>query len=280
MKKNYKIINCTKCNFTHLSPKPSQKILQKYYENEYHEKLKQPIHEFKKELKDQKWLDQQSREHEFFLKKFGKSIGNILDIGCGNGFFLHYMKIKGWTVMGVEPSLHARKNAASLGVETISNFTGLKNSTFDVIMLRYTLEHLRNPSSILKKIKKYLVKNGLLIIMVPNDFNPLQMDVKQMGYDDWWIRIPDHVNYFDFKSIKALLEKIGYKVVHQTTDFPMELFLLTGNNYVKNSSIGKKCHNKRKIFEDKLKPEILRKLYSSFAKNDIGRTCITYARIQ
>jgi len=130
-----------------------------------------------------------------------------------------------------------------------------------------------------KKIKKYLVKNGLLIIMVPNDFNPLQTCVEKMGYEKWWISIPDHINYFNFKSIKLLLEKIGYDIVYQTTDFPMELFLLIGSDYIKNSTTGKKCHTKRMNFEKNLKPEILRRLYKSFAKNDIGRTCITYARI-
>lgn len=116
--------------------------------------------------------------------------------------------------------------------------------------------------------------------MVLNDFNTLQTCVNKMGYDKWWIRVPDHINYFNFISIKSLLEKSGFHVVHQTTDFPMDLFLLTGNNHVSNLTIGKKCHVTRMNFEKNMKPEILRKLYSSFTKNNIGRTCITYAKIR
>lgn len=278
MEKKYKIINCPKCNFTHLSPIPSLKNRQKYYEHEYYQSHSQPLLEFKKELKDQKWLDQQSEEHRFLLQKFGKSSGNVLDVGCGNGFFLRYMKTKGWGVLGIEPNPYARKNAFSLGVKTKPTFTGLKHSSFDVIMLRYTLEHLRNPSSMLKKIKKFLVKNGLLIIMVPNDFNPLQISVEKTGYEQWWVSTPDHINYFNFKSLKQLLEKTDYDVVYQTSDFPMEMFLLMGNDYVHNSSTGKKCHTQRMNFEKNLAPEVLRKLYKSFAKKNLGRTCITYAR--
>lgn len=278
MKKIYKIIDCPKCNFTHISPIPSVKNRQEYYENKYYQSHSQPLLEFKKELHDQKWLDQQSEEHRLLLKKFGKSNGKVLDIGCGNGFFLHYMQSKGWNALGIEPNSFARKNADSLGVKTKSNFSGLKNSSFDVIMLRYTLEHIPNPSSMLKKIKKYLVKNGLLIVMVPNDFNPLQLSVEKMGYKQWWVSTPDHINYFNFKSLKKLLKKINYNVVYQTTDFPMELFLLLGNDYVNNSSIGKKYHKQRINFENNLDPKVLRKLYKSYAQNNMGRTCIIYAQ--
>jgi len=278
LKKSYKIINCPKCNFTHIDPVPSEKSVQKYYENEYYQSHSKPLLEFKKELNDQKWLDQQSEEHRMLLEKFGKSNGNILDVGCGNGFFLHYMQKKGWNSLGIEPNSFARKNANSLKVKTKSNFSGLKKSSFDVIMLRYTLEHIPNPSSMLKKIKTYLVKNGLLIVMVPNDFNPLQLSAKKMGFKQWWVKIPDHINYFNFKSLKQLLKKNYFDVVYQTTDFPMELFLLFGNDYVNNASIGKKCHKQRINFEKNLSPHVLRKLYKSYAQNNIGRTCIIYAR--
>ena len=278
MKKIYKIIDCHKCNFAHISPIPSEKNRQEYYKNKYYQSHTQPLLEFKKELNDQKWLDQQSEEHRSLLKKFGKSNGKILDVGCGNGFFLNYMQIKGWDVLGIEPNSFARKNADSLGVKTKSNFSGLKTSTFDVIMLRYTLEHIPNPLSLLKKIKKYLVKGGLLIVMVPNDFNPLQLSAEKIVNKQWWISTPDHINYFNFKSLRGLLKKSNYDVVYETTDFPMELFLLMGKDYVNNSSIGKKCHEQRISFENNLSPKLLRKLYKSYAKNNMGRTCIIYAQ--
>jgi len=131
---------------------------------------------------------------------------------------------------------------------------------------------------LLKKIKKYLVKGGLLIVMVPNDFNPLQLSAEKIVNKQWWISTPDHINYFNFKSLRGLLKKSNYDVVYETTDFPMELFLLMGNDYVNNSSIGKKCHEQRISFENNLSPKLLRTLYKSYAKNNMGRTCIIYAQ--
>ena len=44
------------------------------------------------------------------LKKFedilGKT-GNVLDIGCGPGFFLRFAKKRGWKVSGIDSSLKA-----------------------------------------------------------------------------------------------------------------------------------------------------------------------------
>lgn len=278
MPDSFKVIHCTKCNFSHLYPKPSKSFLKKYYEKEYYQKLKQPILDFKKELRDKSWLDQQSKDHIAILKKFNLTTGKILDIGCGNGLFLNYMKNSGWEVLGIEPSDSARKNAKSLNVPTQATLRGIKKASFDVIMLRYTLEHLLDPLKFLKKTKSFLDKNGILIIVVPNDYNSLQICATKIGFNEWWVRTPDHINYFNFKSLRQLLEQLQLDVVYETTDFPMELFLLMGENYVNNPNMGKRCHNKRMNFEKNIDPIIRRKLYSYFAKNGLGRSCIVYAK--
>jgi len=261
-----------------LSPKPSKKLLEKYYEKEYYQNEKHHLHDFRKELKEQWWLDKVSEDYLFYLKKIGKTRGKILDVGCGNGIFLSYMKKKKWNVLGIEPSPSARENASKLGVPTQEDLTKIKKSSFDVIMLRFVLEHIRDPVEFLKKIKKFLLKDGILIVVVPNDFNPLQISATKLGIKQWWIRFPDHVNYFDFNSISYLLKKLHFSILHQTTDFPMELFLLMGQNYISNQKLGKKCHNQRMIFEKNIDPKLKRKLYDSFAQENIGRTCIVYAK--
>lgn len=236
------------------------------------------MHDFKKELREKSWLDLKSNEHLFFLKKFGKSKGKILDFGCGNGFFLSFMKSKGWDVMGIEISPPARKNASTIGVETRPNLRGIKPSTYDAVMLRFVLEHLSEPLAFLKKIRKFLVKNGILITIVPNDFNPLQDLTQKMGHNKWWIKYPDHINYFNFNSLSSLLEIAGFRILYKNTDFPMEFFLLMGDNYVKNELLGKKSHRKRMLFEKNVEWNIRKKLYKSLANQGIGRTCILYSK--
>ena len=64
--------------------------------------------------------------------------------------------------------------------------------------------------------------------------------------------------------------------------FPLELFLLMGQDYVKNPKIGKKIHLERiqfeKSFVKRKETELKRKIYQKLAEIGIGRTAIIYAK--
>ena len=166
---------------------------------------------------------------------------------------------------------------------------------YDVINLFDVLEHVHNPSELLKKCHRLLKSGGIIVIEVPNDYNPLQKIVqKSLKKEEYWLTILtkgrnyhwaskiDHVNYFNFFSLKRLLTKLRFKVVYQQSTFPLELFLLMGDDYLKNEKIGKKIHQKRINLEMNLMAEkngrIKKELYEKFAEIGIGRTSIIYAK--
>jgi hypothetical protein len=70
---------------------------------------------------------------------------------------------------------------------------------------------------------------------------------------------------------------MGFTVVYEQGDFPMELFLLMGDNYAGNSAMGNACHQKRVELETSLSGELRRRLYHSLAQSGIGRNCLTFA---
>ena len=92
----------------------------------------------------------------------------------------------------------------------------------------------------------------------------------------------DHLNYFNFKSLSSLLKRLKFKIISQQSTFPLELFLLMGDDYLKSEKIGKKIHEKRMSLEKKLlsqnDKQLKRKLYEGFAEIGIGRTAIIYAQ--
>jgi SAM-dependent methyltransferase len=267
-KGKYKIIDCEICGFKHLDPIPSKEEVKEYYKKRYYQENISKLLDSQKEAKELQW---QYLWYRDMLLIFNKHIGDmnqkrLLDIGCGNGFSLKFMSENGWEAFGIEPSPKASEYARSLGLNiintTLEEFAGDKwFNYFDAINLKCVLEHIPNPMEILEICKSLLKNSGMICIEVPNDFNILQSRVHKLANPQWWISIPDHINYFDFHALEKLLESLVFEIILKTTDFPMELFLLMGEDYIGNDEIGSKCHQKRMTFELSLPDELRRNIY-------------------
>jgi hypothetical protein len=118
--------------------------------------------------------------------------------------------------------------------------------------------------------------------MVPNDYSPFQAALRDAcGVHPWWVAPPHHVNYFDVNSIQRLLAE-RFDVVSVETSFPIDLFLLMGDNYIGNDALGRACHAKRKTFELALaragRSALKREMYRRLAQLGIGRDVFVIAR--
>ena len=210
----------------------------------------------------------------------------LFDIGFGFAQALIYFKGKGLKVSGLEPSTEGYQYAKSKGLNVynaeIENFQEI-NDKFDIVFLNNVLEHLRKPADTLNRIKEeLLLKNGLLVVDVPNDFNDFQIIANQeYNLDEWWVYPPNHINYFSHDSLKSLLKGCGYKIEYCTSSFPLDMFLLFGDKYVGNPELGRECHNKRVNFERLMikhnKKEKLNAFYESLAELNLGRSISIYA---
>ncbi len=266
-KGKFKVIDCEVCGFKHLDPIPSKEEIKEYYERQYYQKKIPKLLDPQKEAKESRWSALKYRDSLSTLNEYiGDESKRLLDIGCGNGFFLKFMSENGWESFGIEPSPKASEYACSLGLNvfntTLEEFVENRwYGYFDAINLKCVLERVPNPIEILEICKSLLKDSGMIYIEVPNDFNALQLQVHKLGKPQWWIAIPDHINYFDFRSLERVLESLGFEIVLRTTDFPMELFLLMGEDYIGNDEVGSKCHQKRMQFELSLPEELRRNIY-------------------
>ncbi len=293
-----KIIDCKSCKFIHVVPLPTKIELSQHYQKNYYTKTKPNyIKKYQKEL--DYWnliFDEKLNFLETKIKRKNKS---IFDLGSGSGYFLKRAKEKGWDVDGIEPNLVAANHSKKIGIPVINDFFENINidkmKKFDSINLFDVLEHVPNPTQLLKNCHKLLRSKGILMIEVPNDYNPLQKIVQQsLKKDQYWLTLltksrnyhwsskMDHINYFNFLSLRKLLKKLQFNVIYEQSTFPLELFLLMGDDYLKNEKIGKDIHQKRMIMEKNLinseNQEIKKNLYEKFAHLGIGRTAIFFAQ--
>ena len=282
-KNGFSVIECASCGFKHISPLPSGKEIAQLYKKDFYSKEKPNY--FKNAKEDFLWWMTTYNNYYSLLEKHTKG-RKILDIGSGPGDFLACGKKRGWKVLGIEPSIVACEYSQDRKLPVLNNFFTYeavrKYGPFDVIHASLVLEHIPNPISFIKDMKKALKPNGLLAIYCPNDYNPLQEILrKKLKFQPWWIAPEHHLNYFDAISMKKLLGKLNFKTIEILGTFPMEFFLLSGFNYVGNNKLGRKCQKVRKTFEMNIyknDTNILNALYASLIDKSIGRSFFLIAR--
>lgn len=277
------VIDCKTCGFSHVHPLPTMEALNEFYAKRFYQDVKKSY--FSDYERDEAWwtlnynwlLDEFDKHYK---KKKGEKI-RMLDIGSGPGLFVDVAAKRGVDIIGIEPSKEAFEYSTNKYKNKILNTTLEQleaESKFDVIHSSLVLEHILDPLLFLKKSRAMLKKGGLMCIIVPNDFNPIQGAVKEMGKPEWWVSPFEHLNYFNGKALKKLFEKAKFKVVHQSVTFPIDLFLLMGQDYLSNGDVGKACHSMRKNFEFNMektgKAKLKDDLYKAFSKLDIGRELV------
>jgi SAM-dependent methyltransferase len=131
--------------------------------------------------------------------------GRLADLGCWVGFLLDEARLRGWEVVGVEPSDFAAAYARDvLGLPVIHDGlmeADLGEGAFDAVFLGDVIEHLPDPGEALDRVAALLRPGGVVALALPDAGSRL---ARTMG-KRWWSVIPTHVQYFTRESIARLL---------------------------------------------------------------------------
>ncbi len=148
----------------------------------------------------------------------GRSRGNVLDVGCGDGRFLGHMKSLGFAIAGTELPGIAFERAQRLTGATLHAGPlqpGIfPERSFDMITIWHVLEHVLDPQDVLRICRSLIKDDGLLIVEVPN-------------VDSWQSRLgggmafnldpPRHIHQFERRTLDLLVQKAGFTVAHSET---------------------------------------------------------------
>lgn len=282
---DHDVIECEICGFRHIVPLPTPETQKAFYEEEFYQAEKATYLTDADEDFDWKQVEVKLRLSvtEQLLATNGK---RLLDIGSGPGDFLAVGQALGWEVVGVEPSRVACEHAQARGVDVRLGFFDAAMASdlgmFDFIHMSEVLEHVADPTDLLKVAVSLLKPGGVICVSTPNDFNPMQKAVvERFDKSEWWI-VPDHhLNYFNFDSLEKLIEKAGCKVAQKLTNFPMEMFLLMGQDYTSQPGLGREMHGWRKSFDLNLasmEQDGMRRFYEGLANAGFGRLAIVFAQ--
>jgi 2-polyprenyl-3-methyl-5-hydroxy-6-metoxy-1,4-benzoquinol methylase len=142
------------------------------------------------------------------IDKFLGKKSSILDIGCGTGVFLHEMKIKGHSVNGLDLD---ERYANFLSGKKIKVFAKeLKKikikKRFNLITFNKVLEHIQDPLQQLKYAKKFLTKDGIVYIEVPDEL----AKKKSKFAGEFCL---DHLQIFSINSLDQLAKSAGLTTI-------------------------------------------------------------------
>lgn len=295
----YRVIQDPVYGYKRLDPVPDEKEVTKFYQSRYYDLIRkgERAPDVRRLMaggeeadRERSWLRSTLYADILVALEQQSSLNSkrLLDIGCGTGELLTFMKQHGWEVIGLELSSEGAAIAKSkdlevysLGIDEFLAKHPQYSSTFAVVTLLHVLEHVPNPVEFLNLVRKLVVGGGVVVIQAPNDFSELQLSAQQyLQKEPWWIAIPDHINYFDFQSLHTLLERLGFEVIYSQGDFAMELFLLMGEDYVGNPEVGSKCHQKRVRLEMAIPGELRRRIYRALAEVGVGRNCLVFGKLK
>lgn len=275
-KGKFSIIDCLKCKFIHAVPFLEKSNIKNFYEKKFYNQNRKKDY-FKHQKKDLDWWNKIFEERLSKFHKILKKKGTILDVGCGPGFFLNFAKKRGWKVNGIEPSIDAvNYGKKKLGIKINHGDLSLlkKFKNVDIVYTHGVLEHLEDPINFIKQAEKCLSKKGLIFTSVANDFNQIQFLALNHVKKPWWITPPEHYNYFNMTSIKRLMNR-KFKIKDVSVSFPIDIFILMGQNYIKRKTLGKKIHNMRVLLESNLDLKgffnLKKEIFKGFVNQKIGR---------
>jgi SAM-dependent methyltransferase len=221
-------VTCTGCGLLRQNPAPPEETLRNMYPTFYgtsqacngdpDKRINTPPFEFRANI----------------LEGFKQPPASLLDIGCGSGFFLAFMRRRGWDVNGIESAgEHVEYANRVLGLAGVRHavwpseaFAGMQ---VDVISFIHVLEHFLDPVEALERTRDIMKPGALLIIETPNAEGwPLSIFGRYCVQMD----APRHICLFSPAALQSCARKAGYKTAFLRTYAPSTMEWTESLRYV------------------------------------------------
>ncbi len=231
---NYKLYHCDNCDIEFWVPLEFfEDIYKKFYAEETMDIYSAYFEMFvdKENLFSNLYETQKSFLKEFLaILKRDIGGGKVLDVGCGKGEFLAYMRREGFEVFGIDldgssleigRKLFNLDNLYEMSLDEFVEYAEREGLRFDLITFFEVLEHQVDIKGFVNKVKRILSPRGYIGGSVPNRNRFLgsftSKLVKSFTLGDF---PPHHFIMFSKVSLEKFFENVGIpcKVVYSKFD--------------------------------------------------------------
>lgn len=212
----YRLVSCRECGLVFLE-NFSDEINDEFYADAQSISVNQ--RENKDEIEYWSYPEFFDRHRDVFDKFFSErwqslcrarpAPQSLLDVGCGYGFFLNFIKDRVPRVQGLELDATVGAHAHELfGLDVmatrIEDFE--PSEPFECITMCDVLEHLVDPAGVLEHCRDCLTPDGVIYVQVPN-----LVGFRLPPGHGWGL--PHHLWQFGPKNLQRLFEKCGFEVL-------------------------------------------------------------------
>lgn len=146
----------------------------------------------------------------FIGRHYGLS-GRLLDVGCSHGLLIEEAGLAGFDAEGIEPSRQGVAYCQKRGLRVRHGYLSddvFPPNSFDVIVMSHVLEHVADPTSLLKAVAKILKPQGVVCLSQTNYQGTLPCWLGRR----WGGWVPqEHHYHFSSVGICHVLQKAGFQ---------------------------------------------------------------------
>lgn len=152
------------------------------------------------------------------------NVRTICDLGCGSGYLASRLGAHGFAVTGIEASevllASANEHHADEQVRFVRGVFGEIDAsapaeTFDLAVSVDVIEHLFQPTQLLRDAHRLLRRGGRFIVCSPYHGYFKNVAISLLGKWDSHHHVHfdgGHIKYFSVRTLKAMLEREGFEV--------------------------------------------------------------------
>ena len=209
LERAFELRKCSACDLVYVDPRPSDEDLARLYDGDFYFSTGWSYAALAATVIE---LIQSRRRHR--VERYMKP-GRLLDIGSGDGSFVHHMARHGWDATGIDFSPSAlefagRTNSGGHFLLGSLEDHDLPSQSLDLITLWQVLEHIGEPRRLLGRCHDLLRRNGMIVAAVPN----IDGLSSRLTGERWWgLDVPRHLVLYSPQTLRRSLEQAGFTVL-------------------------------------------------------------------